>query len=231
MSPLRKAIGLRCRFRIPLLQKFVNAFLYPFCGDATERVFLMQKFFNTKKFFPRLSVRDLCILGLLMAITALLSIFCTFRIGTLVKIPTKFISVFVTAVIYGPVWGGICAASGDVLNALLAPVGPFVPQITGLEFVSGFLFGVFFLKDELSQRSHVIRSVFCSLAQLFLAAVINTLVYAYSLHWFPDFWAAFLLRIPACLVNFVLHLTVLVSIYSLLNRLKYLKSKGEISSR
>ena len=79
---------------------------YPFCGDATERVFIMPKHFSTKKFFPRLCVRDLCILGLLMAITVLLSVFCTFRIGTLVKIPMKFISVFVVAAIYGPVWGG-----------------------------------------------------------------------------------------------------------------------------
>lgn len=231
MSPLRKAIGLRYRFRIPLLQKFVNVFLYPFCSDAAERVFLMKKNNFSTKIFPRLHVRDLCLLGLLMAITALLSIFCTFRIGTLVKVPLKFISVFVTAAIYGPLWGGICAATGDILNAFLAPVGPFVPQITALEFVSGVIYGIFFLKENPSRKFHTVSSVFCAFAQLFLAIVVNTFVFTYNLKWFPDFWSAFWVRMPASLLNFALQLTVLTSGYPMLNRLKFLKSKGEKPSR
>lgn len=178
-----------------------------------------------KKFFPRLSTRDICILGLLASITALLSIFCTFRIGTVVKIPLKFISVFVTAALYGPLWGGICAALGDILNCLLAPVGPFVPQVTALEFASGFLFGLFFLKNT-TKNKHIVMSIFCVLAQLFLDLIINTAVFTFSLGWFPSFWTAFCIRIPASLIKFLLNVAVLISFYPLLGRLSVLKSKG-----
>ncbi len=181
-----------------------------------------------KKFFPRLSTHDICILGLLASITALLSIFCTFRIGTVVKIPLKFISVFVTAALYGPIWGGVCAALGDILNCLLAPVGPFVPQVTALEFVSGFLFGLFFLKSA-TRNNHIIMSIFCALSQLFLDLIVNTAVFTFSLGWFPSFWAAFWIRIPASLIKFLLNLAVLISFYPLLGRLNSLKSKGEKS--
>ncbi len=208
------------------------------CCRIRKRIFftlfvaMLQKgFFVMKKVFPRLSVRDICILGLLMAITALLSIFCTFRIGTIVKIPLKFISVFVTAAIYGPIWGGICAMTGDILNCLLAPVGPFVPQITVLEFVSGFIYGLFFLKEHPPRTSYIILSVACSLAQLALAILVNTAVYTFWLGWFPSFGAAFVVRTPASLVNFALHLVVLASSYTLINRLKLLKSKGDKHSR
>lgn len=179
-----------------------------------------------KKFFPKLTVRDICLLGLLMAITALLSIFCTFRIGTLVKIPLKFISVFVTAVLYGPVWGGICAASGDILNCLLAPVGPFIPQITVLEFLSGAIYGILFLNRLERKNSYILSAVFCVLIQFFVSIVINTAVYTYWLRWFPDFWSAFVLRLPASLVNLILQLLTLVSIRPLIIRLKNLKIKG-----
>ena len=95
-----------------------------------------------KRFFPPLKVRDICILGLLMAITTLLSVFCTFRLGTVVKIPLKFISVFMTAILYGPLYGGLVAAIGDIMNCILAPSGPIIPQITVIEFISGFTFGI-----------------------------------------------------------------------------------------
>ena len=200
--------------------KFVIVFFYPFCSDSTERVF------NMKKFFPKLSVRDICLLGLLLAITALLSIFCTFRIGTLVKIPLKFISVFVTAALYGPVWGGICAGAGDILNCLLAPVGPFVPQITALEFISGFIYGIFFFNFAQSKKSYTIRAVLCSLVQFFMAIIINTVVYTYWLGWVPDFFSALALRLPASLANFFLQIIVLISGGELISRLKGLKSMG-----
>ncbi len=180
-----------------------------------------------KKFFPRLTVRDLCILGLITAITALLSIFFTFRIGTIYKFPLKFISVFVTAVLYGPFWGGICAAIGDILNCFIAPVGPFVPQITVLEFISGFVFGLFFLKCNISKKSYIKRVLLCSIAQLILASVLNTTVYAYWLKWYPDFSTAFAIRIPACLLNCVLHLIILIPIYSTTEHLKQHKAMGK----
>ena len=172
-----------------------------------------------KKIFPKLSIRDICLIGLLMAITALLSIFCTFRIGTIVKIPLKFVSVFVAASIYGPIWGGICGAVGDILNCLLAPVGPFVPQITVLEFLSGAIYGIFFLSMAKTNKGYFLKCILCALSQFILSAFLATFIYTYWLGWFSGFWQAFIVRIGAALVNFVLQLSVLLSLKGLILRL------------
>ncbi len=179
-----------------------------------------------KKFFPKLSSRDISVLGLLMAITALLAIFCTFRLGTIVKIPTKFISVFITAFLYGPFYGGLSAAVGDILNCILAPVGPFVPQITFMEFVSGFIFGLFFLKENLSKTEYAVRIILCVFVHLFIDLVLNTAMYTFWLGWFSTFWTAFFVRTPASVIKLFLQLFLLLSIHPLLNRLKSLNQKG-----
>ena len=173
-----------------------------------------------KKVFPKLSVRDICLLGLFFAITALLSIFCTFRIGTIVKIPLKFVSVFVAAALYGPIWGGVCGAVGDILNCLLAPVGPFVPQITVLEFLSGVIYGIFFFAIAKTNKTYFVRCCLCVLCQLLLSAFLCTFIYTYWLRWFPGFWEAFIIRLPAALVNFILQFSVLLSLKGLIFRLK-----------
>lgn len=180
-----------------------------------------------KKFFPRLTVRDISILGLLMAITALLSIFCTFRLGTIVKIPMKFISVFITAFLYGPIYGGLVAAIGDILNCLLAPVGPFVPQITFTEFLSGFAFGVFFIKPAATKTDFAVRVILSVFVQLFIDICVNTFIFTYWLHWFSTFWAAFLVRLPAAIIKLFLQLFLLLASFPLASRLESLKLGGK----
>jgi len=95
---------------------------------------------------PRINtVRELCILALLIAITAVMAIYCTFRFGSFVKIPFKFIPVFVTAALFGPLWGGLVGALGDIIAYIIFPVGGApLPQITMIEFMYGFTYGLFF---------------------------------------------------------------------------------------
>ena len=177
------------------------------------------------RFFPHLKVRDICILGLLMAVTALLSIFCTFRIGTVVKIPLKFISVFLTAVLYGPVYGGLVAAVGDILNCLLAPSGPIIPQKTVIEFISGFTFGLCFLQKNLTKTDYAVRVIICAFLQLFIDMVITTAVFSLWLGWYGTFWAGFVVRTPASVVKLILHIVIPIAIYPLTVTLTRLKSK------
>ena len=68
----------------------------------------------------KLNLRQFCALALLTAITVVLAVFCTIRVGSAIKIPLKFISVFLTAVIFGPWYAGLSAALGDILNLMLA---------------------------------------------------------------------------------------------------------------
>ena len=183
-------------------------------------IYRKGKFFMKKIFFPKLSVRDVCILGLLMAVTTLLSVFCTFRIGTVVKIPMKFISVFLTAVLYGPVYGGIIAAAGDLLNCLLAPSGPIIPQITVIEFLCGFVFGLCFIKKDLSKTDYCVRVIICAFLQLFIDMIVTTAVFSLWLGWYGSFTAGFIVRTPAGIIKLFLHIIILIAIRPLTQRLK-----------
>ncbi len=178
-----------------------------------------------KRFFPKLKVRDICILGLLIAITTLLSVFCTFRLGTVVKIPLKFISVFLTAILYGPIYGGLVAAIGDIMNCILAPSGPIIPQITVIEFISGFTFGLFFLKDNLSRTNYSVRVIICAFCQMFIDMVITTAVFSLWLGWYATFTAGFIVRTPAGLIKLILNIVLPLAIYPLTITLERLKSK------
>ena len=100
--------------------------------------------FKNKLGLEKLTAKKLCILAMLTALTVVLAVYGTFRIGNVIKIPTKFITVFISAALYGPIWGGVVAAIGDLLNSFLMPVGPWLPQITIVEFLCGFMFGLFF---------------------------------------------------------------------------------------
>lgn len=177
-----------------------------------------------QKFFPKLTVKSLCTLGLLMAITALLSIFCTFRIGSVIKIPIKFISVFVTAAIFGPIFGGITGAVGDLLNCILAPSGPIIPQITAIEFLSGFVYGLFFFKPNLTKKTFLIRVVLCVLVQFFIDMFITTALFV-QLTWYPTFWSAFAARIIAGVIKPVLQIAMLLMSRKYLNQFRQLALK------
>ncbi len=183
----------------------------------------MKRFINTFK----LSARKLCILALLTAITALLAMFATIRVGNIVKIPLKFISVFVTGVFFGPFWAGISAAFGDILNALLMPVGNFLPQITAIEFVSGFVFGAFMFNTHENNNGYFLKAILCvifqALIDLFLtsAALVQVGI-------FPSFTVAFNLRVIATLIKTILWAIVLFSAKGyLLLFSKYMGEKHE----
>ncbi len=114
------------------------------------------------------AVKDLCVLALLIAITVLLGIYCTFRFGSGIKISFKFISVFVTAALFGPLWGGAVGAIADVITFLISPVGGvFLPQITMVEFLYGFTFGLFFYNMNSWQNVRtILKVIICVIFQI-----------------------------------------------------------------
>ncbi len=113
------------------------------------------------------SARDLCMLALLIAITALLAVYGTVRIGAGIKISFKFISVFLTAAFFGPLWGGAVAAVADVIAFFINPVGGvFMPQITMVEFLHGFVYGLFFFGEfEWKGFGTILKIIACTALQ------------------------------------------------------------------
>ena len=161
--------------------------------------------------FSKITLKKLCILSLMTAITAVLSIYCTFRIGNAIKIPFKFVSVFFTAVIFGPFWGGTIAVLGDILNVFLAPSGPWIPIITAIEFLNGAVFGMFFYKRSYETKSYLLRTLICCIilfiADMFLSSSVLT-----SVGYFPTFLTAFTVRLPAGIIKiFIQGIFIIIS--------------------
>ncbi len=155
----------------------------------------------------KLNVKKLCILAMLTAITVILAIFCTFRIGNAIKIPFKFITVFITGAIFGPVWGGVVGALGDILNSVLVPVGAPLPQITAVEFIYGFLFGLLLYKKD--GKRYYVNTVICA----FIMTVIDIVVVSYiltSVGYFPSFTVAVSVRFIASVIKFFMYIIVCI---------------------
>ena len=171
----------------------------------------------------KLNVRQLCTLALLTAITVVLAVFCTIRVGPAIKIPLKFISVFLTAVIFGPWYAGLSAALGDILNLMLAPSGmPPLPLLTVLEFVNGFIFGLFFYTN--TQKSYFLRAFICTLL-LFLSDMFLTTAVLTHADLVPTFWVGFGTRIIAGVIKWALQFAVLLLFKRHTPRLKKIMQK------
>lgn len=159
--------------------------------------------------FEKLTLKELCAVSMLMAITAILAIYCTFRIGNQIKIPLKFISVFIAAFFFGPWIGGLCGAVGDILNILLVPVGTPLPALTLLEFVSGFIFGALFYRQKSSGTGYILRCIICALLQFIIDMFLTPAVLIHA-GIFPSFAVAFPIRLPAGIIKAALCLIVLI---------------------
>lgn len=172
------------------------------------------------------TIKKTAVLGLLTAVTVLLAMFCTFRIGSTIKIPLKFMSVFITAYIYGPLCGGIVAALGDVINVFFSPVGQFNPFITGVEFLYGIIMGFFFFDYNGTKKAYTLRAVVCSLvlctADLFITSFI-----LYKMNYFNSYILAVKIRLIASAVKFVINIIYFTAVRKYLNKIRKAVSGDE----
>ena len=171
----------------------------------TERVFSMKNIFK----FPKFTVYKLCALSMLVAITAILAIFCTFRVGEAIKIPMKFISVFVASALFGPWLGGLCGALGDLINVFLVPSGAPLPLLTVLEFFVGFVYGVFFYNRTQKSKSYIFRCILCAVI-IFLSDIILSTAVLLGAGYFPDFMSAIIIRLPAGIIKAIIQLVFFI---------------------
>lgn len=122
---------------------------------------------NFKNFLGlrKLSTREICSLGLLLAITVIMAMFFTIRIGTGIKIPTKFLPIAISAMLFGPLWGGVIGILADLLAYMFNPVAGFLPQITFVEFLYGFTYGLV-LKNISRSSSGYVKGILCVIFQI-----------------------------------------------------------------
>ena len=176
---------------------------------------------KTNRFVPpKLSTKSICAIAMLLAITAVLAIFFTFRIGTFIKIPMKFISVFITGVFFGPWIGGFVGAAGDILNVLLMPSGPWIPLLTLGEFICGFIYGVFFYKADNDSSGYISKCIACT-GIMFLIDMFYTTYVLASIGYFPGFTIAFEARLVAGILKAIIQFAVLAVFRKLLPRFRH----------
>ena len=90
-------------------------------------------------------------LAILVAMEIVLSRFLSINAWN-IKIGFNFVPVVIAAMLYGPVGGAIVAALGDLLGALLFPIGAFFPGFTLTACLTGLVFGFFLHKSQTLPR-------------------------------------------------------------------------------
>lgn len=158
-------------------------------------------------------VRQMCTLAMLIALAVLLGIYGTFRIGSGIKVTTKFIPIFIAGVLFGPLWGGLAGAMADVIAFIMNPVGGgLIPQITVVEFLYGFTYGlVFFKVHSWSGYSTMMKIIFTILFHIF---ALNLCLTSYFLAPILNmtYRAAVMMRIPAALLNMAIQFVAIFAL-------------------
>ena len=129
-------------------------------------------------FVPRSYAIRLTICGMLVALSVVL--------GGLLKVPVSLFGVYalkisfgmipvlIVAFLYGPLYGAMCGALADLLQALLFPAGAFNPLFTIVGGLLGLLPALFFMRNRHFTFLRILLSVFVS--QAFCSVVLNTLI-------------------------------------------------------
>jgi len=160
--------------------------------------------------FKKMSVKELCKTAMLVAITLVLSYVSGYlRIGNLAKFNLSFVSVYIAGAAFGPFVSGAVAALADVISFLANPTGAFVPVFTLLEFVNGFLFGLFLYYTGSEGK---IKFAFMMFVCVMLQTAVNLFVRTYflsELYFGGKYMATFISRVPSSLVMFAVKILVM----------------------
>ena len=97
----------------------------------------------------KISTKKMVQISLLIALEIALTRFCSIT-TPIVRIGFGFIPVAITGMLYGPIWAGVAAATGDFLGAILFPTGAFFPGFTLTAFLTGVTYGLFLHNEKRS---------------------------------------------------------------------------------
>ena len=157
------------------------------------------------------NTRTVVSMGLLLAIEIVLSRFLSINAWN-IKIGFNFVPIAVAAMLFGPLAGGIVAAMGDFLGALLFPIGPYFPGFTLTAFLTGSVLGLFLKKKTTPLRIGAAVVI----NQLVLSLFLNT--YWISVLYTSPFWPLLVTRIIQCVVLLVVQFVVIGFIARTLQR-------------
>lgn len=149
----------------------------------------------------KLTVKSYSIIGALVAMEIILSRFLSIHTWNL-KIGFSFVPIIVTAMLFGGVYAGLVGAIGDIIGAILFPVGPYFPGFTITAFLNGVIFA-FFLKKKPTFMNIVISVL---LVQIVGSLGLNT--FWISMLYGSPFWPLFATRIYQTIIMSVVQIVV-----------------------
>lgn len=95
----------------------------------------------------KVTLRIITFSALLVALEIVLNRFCSINTAGW-KIGFSFVPVVMAALIYGPVVGAVVGGLGDLIGALLFPIGPYFPGFTICAAMTGFVYGLFLYRKD-----------------------------------------------------------------------------------
>ncbi|MDF2675486.1 MAG: folate transporter [Clostridiales bacterium] len=112
------------------------------------------------------NIRIVISLGMFIAMEVILTRFLSIQ-TPIVRISFSFIPMAISAMMFGPIFGGIAAALADIIGMMIFPTGgAFFPGFTLSAFLTGAIYGLF-----LSNKSKTIFRI--SMAVIVVSAFIN----------------------------------------------------------
>lgn len=169
------------------------------------------------------NTRMLCNIAMLTAVAFVLGLYSV-RIGLGIKMSFKFLPVFLCAVLYGPIGGGICGAVSDVLAFLINPTGVFLWQYTVIELLYGVSFGLFFKNASGLNKTNVIKAILCiTLNTVLLSIFANAYVLKNLIN--RTYIDTIIYRMPSTTVNMILRY---IGIFAVLKIMPVLKKAAGI---
>lgn len=102
-------------------------------------------------FYELKSTRNLVFMALIVALYVIISCLSTF-LSNYIRISFTYIPVALASAMFGPVCGGIVGALGDLFAFVVSPSsgGSFFPGFTLNAFIGGFIYGIFFYKNDIT---------------------------------------------------------------------------------
>lgn len=176
---------LRCQIRIPLLhyKGGLPSFTVAVQIDRIDPCYGERR----RAMHTKMSVKSVSAIGILVAMEVILA---RFSIHTWnLKLGFSFVPIVVAAIFYGSITAGLVAAIGDIVSAILFPVGAYFPGFTLTAFLTGAVFGWMFRKKVTVWN--VILSVI--VVQWLISQCLNT--YWISFLYGSPYWPLFMTRV------------------------------------
>lgn len=154
--------------------------------------------------------------------TGLTTIVCVALLIALDIIFTRFLSintqflrigfgilpVAIAGIAFGPVWGGVCGAVGDILGMIIYPSGAYFPGFTLTAALTGIIFGLILYRKTSFWRIVAACAVVCVFLNLMLDTLWLDIMYG------QGFVAILPGRIVKCAINIPVYSILIEVIWS-----------------